>query len=338
MAGDEETGVTIIELVEELDAGPIAAQERFCGRDRRRRPEPSSRARPAELTPDLIDAALDNQRPAPQTEDGATYAEKIGPADREARLVAARRRSCTTGFALFSPAHRGGARAGRGKAGDRLALASSSTAGWSCSRCSRRGRRRMTYDEFFLRGPATDGLARTARAAYENRVPRLRAGRVCRPGRCEPRSRVSTSATARFAPAARLRDDPARRRTLDYAIEQLGRRPMRKLGPRRFGPRCDSAPTSSASCRRPRHAAVNEGRRACAARQVWSERSLSRTPSFAASRTGLKRCSSRCRKARSSTPTRTGSSRCGGARTFGREAGARADAGAETMRRKRSSG
>jgi len=30
MAGDQETGVTIIELVEELDAGPIAAQERFA--------------------------------------------------------------------------------------------------------------------------------------------------------------------------------------------------------------------------------------------------------------------------------------------------------------------
>ncbi len=81
MAGDEETGVTIIELVEELDAGPIAAQERFAvGIDD---DAGAVFARAAELTPDLIDAALDNQRPAPQTEDGATYAEKIGPADRE---------------------------------------------------------------------------------------------------------------------------------------------------------------------------------------------------------------------------------------------------------------
>ena len=30
MAGDEETGVTIIELVKELDAGPIAAQRSFA--------------------------------------------------------------------------------------------------------------------------------------------------------------------------------------------------------------------------------------------------------------------------------------------------------------------
>ena len=81
MAGDEETGVTIIELVEELDAGPIAAQERFAvGIDD---DAGAVFTRAAELTPDLIDAALDNQRPAPQTEDGATYAEKIGPADRE---------------------------------------------------------------------------------------------------------------------------------------------------------------------------------------------------------------------------------------------------------------
>ena len=29
MAGDEQTGVTIIELVPELDAGPIAAQRAF---------------------------------------------------------------------------------------------------------------------------------------------------------------------------------------------------------------------------------------------------------------------------------------------------------------------
>ena len=81
MAGDEETGVTIIELVEELDAGPIAAQEKFAvGIDD---DAGALFARAAELTPDLIDAALDNRRPAPQAEDGVTYAEKIGPADRE---------------------------------------------------------------------------------------------------------------------------------------------------------------------------------------------------------------------------------------------------------------
>src|SRR4051794_22691318 len=81
MAGDEETGVSIIDLVEELDAGPISARERFeVGIDD---DAGAVFARAAELTPDLIEAALDNERPAPQAGDGATYAAKIGPADRE---------------------------------------------------------------------------------------------------------------------------------------------------------------------------------------------------------------------------------------------------------------
>jgi methionyl-tRNA formyltransferase len=81
MAGDDETGVTIIELVEALDAGPIAAQDRFeVGIDD---DAGAVFARAAEVTPDLIDAALENRDPAPQPDEGATYAEKIAPADRE---------------------------------------------------------------------------------------------------------------------------------------------------------------------------------------------------------------------------------------------------------------
>jgi methionyl-tRNA formyltransferase len=81
MAGDAETGVSIIELVEELDAGPIAARQAFAiGLDD---DAGALFARAAELTPDLIDAALDNQQPSPQAVEGITYAEKIGPADRE---------------------------------------------------------------------------------------------------------------------------------------------------------------------------------------------------------------------------------------------------------------
>ncbi len=81
MAGDEETGVSIIELVEELDAGPILAQERFAvGIDD---DAGAVFARAAEVTPELISAALANSEPAPQRGDGVTYAEKIGPADRE---------------------------------------------------------------------------------------------------------------------------------------------------------------------------------------------------------------------------------------------------------------
>ena len=77
MAGDEETGVTVIRLVEELDAGPIGAQEAFPID-----PDDDAGAvyaRAAELAPDLIEAATSF---TPQ-EGEATYAEKIGPVDRE---------------------------------------------------------------------------------------------------------------------------------------------------------------------------------------------------------------------------------------------------------------
>jgi methionyl-tRNA formyltransferase len=81
MAGDEETGVSIIELVEELDAGPIAAQSRFgIGPDDA---AGAVFARAAELTPELIDEALGNDEPVNQPAEAVTYADKIAAADRE---------------------------------------------------------------------------------------------------------------------------------------------------------------------------------------------------------------------------------------------------------------
>ena len=78
MAGDPETGVSVIRLVEELDAGPIGAQEAF-----RIGPDDDAGAvfaRAAELAPDLLGQATSfTDQPA----DGVTYAEKIGPGDRE---------------------------------------------------------------------------------------------------------------------------------------------------------------------------------------------------------------------------------------------------------------
>lgn len=80
MAGDDETGVSIIRLVAELDAGPIGAQSRFpIG------PEDDAGAvfeRAAAVAPHLVDAALDSEDFRPQEGD-VTYAEKIRPADRE---------------------------------------------------------------------------------------------------------------------------------------------------------------------------------------------------------------------------------------------------------------
>jgi methionyl-tRNA formyltransferase len=86
MAGDTETGVTIHRTVKELDAGPIAAQEAFpIG------PDDDARAvceHAAELAGRLLDDVLGGSEPSfvPQAEDGVTYAEKIGPADRELDL------------------------------------------------------------------------------------------------------------------------------------------------------------------------------------------------------------------------------------------------------------
>ena len=81
MAGDPETGVTIIKLVPELDAGPIAAQRSFPVREEDDFGSVSARA--GELGAELIDEVLPEPSFTPQAEEGVTYAEKIEPEDRE---------------------------------------------------------------------------------------------------------------------------------------------------------------------------------------------------------------------------------------------------------------
>ncbi|HEY3962694.1 MAG TPA: methionyl-tRNA formyltransferase [Gaiellaceae bacterium] len=63
LAGDELTGVTIHRTIAELDAGAVYA-------------------RSAEIAARLLDDVLPEPTFVPQPEEGATYAEKIGPADR----------------------------------------------------------------------------------------------------------------------------------------------------------------------------------------------------------------------------------------------------------------
>jgi len=84
LAGDERTGVTIHRTVEQLDAGPIAAQEAF--------PIDELDAggvyeRAAEVAVRLLETALAEPRFEPQPVEGATYAEKIVPADRQLDLA-----------------------------------------------------------------------------------------------------------------------------------------------------------------------------------------------------------------------------------------------------------
>jgi methionyl-tRNA formyltransferase len=81
MAGDPETGVSIIKLAAELDAGPIAAQRSFPLATEDDFGTVSTRA--AELGAELIDEVLPEPTFTPQPPEGVTYAEKIAPADRE---------------------------------------------------------------------------------------------------------------------------------------------------------------------------------------------------------------------------------------------------------------
>jgi methionyl-tRNA formyltransferase len=80
MAGDTETGVSIIRLVEELDAGPVGAAGDFSIG-----PDDDAGVvfeRAADMGSELLDSVLALQEFSPQ-EGEVTYAEKIGPADRE---------------------------------------------------------------------------------------------------------------------------------------------------------------------------------------------------------------------------------------------------------------
>jgi methionyl-tRNA formyltransferase len=83
LAGDDETGVTIHETVEALDAGPIAAQAAFAIGDL---DAGGIFERSAELAGRLLEEVIASPSFVPQPEAGATYAEKIAPADRELNL------------------------------------------------------------------------------------------------------------------------------------------------------------------------------------------------------------------------------------------------------------
>ena len=80
MTGDEESAVSVIRLVEEFDAGSVgASHDLSIGGDTT---AGDVYAEVARLSPDLIDEALANDSFSPQVGE-PTYAEKIGPADRD---------------------------------------------------------------------------------------------------------------------------------------------------------------------------------------------------------------------------------------------------------------
>jgi methionyl-tRNA formyltransferase len=85
MAGDAETGVTIIKLVKELDAGPIAAQEAFAVGTEDDAGEVYRRA--AGIAVALLDDVLAAPAPSFREQVGeASYAAKITAADRRLDL------------------------------------------------------------------------------------------------------------------------------------------------------------------------------------------------------------------------------------------------------------
>jgi methionyl-tRNA formyltransferase len=82
LAGDPETGVTIIELVEQLDAGPILAREAFPIEE-----DDDAGAVYEKAAPLAVELLANLHEPRPQPEEGVTYAEKIAAADRELDLA-----------------------------------------------------------------------------------------------------------------------------------------------------------------------------------------------------------------------------------------------------------
>ena len=146
MAGDTETGVTIHRTVKELDAGPTAAQRAFPIGDQDDAGAVYEKA--ATLAAELLDEVLPDPDFTPQDEVGATYAEKITPADRELDWEAAPEELLNRIRAL-SP-----------HIGARAELHGRPVTIWKARVAGGRleplevqpdGKRRMTYDEF-LRG------------------------------------------------------------------------------------------------------------------------------------------------------------------------------------------
>jgi methionyl-tRNA formyltransferase len=83
LAGDERTGVSIHETVEALDAGPLAAQEGFAVGEL---DAGGVYEQAGEIAARLLADVIEKPAFTPQAADGATYAEKITPGDRELDL------------------------------------------------------------------------------------------------------------------------------------------------------------------------------------------------------------------------------------------------------------
>ena len=202
--------------------GPIAAQDAFAVA-----PDDDAGAvyaRSAEIAAELLDDVLaqDEPRFEPQPEEGATYAEKIGPEDRELDPDAPAQELVNRVRAL-SPHI--GARVSATCSSGRRAWADDGS--FEPLEVQPAGGRRMAYDAY-LRG-RRDSASPARRAAYEVLLRVFeqdayadRAFRSAAEG-LDERERAFAQRLA-YGSVQRVR-------TLDHAIETLGQRPVRKLDP-----------------------------------------------------------------------------------------------------------
>ena len=300
LAGDEETGVTIHETVAELDAGPIAAQEAFDVGDL---DAGQVFARSAEVAARLLDAVLESPAFEPQGEDGATYAEKIGPADRELDLGDPRGRVAARPRALA--AHR--------RVGDAARPARDDLEGAARGRRVRaRGRPAGgTQPDELRRVPARRPMIAPARRAAFEVVRRVfeedaYADRALA-------SAVEGLDDRDRALAQRLAYGTVQRtRTIDFGIEQLGQAAGAEARP--AGARGAAARRLPARLDRPGRARGRRRRRRARARREARTRRAVHERRHAPARAGRSTASSRrCPRGRSSTRIPTGSPTSGGA-------------------------
>ena len=238
--------MTIIELVPELDAGPIAAQRAFP-----LTPEDdfgTVSARAGELAAELLEEALPEPTLRPQAAEGVTYAEKIRPEDRELdwsrppQELLNRIRALSPHIGARGELHGRPVTIWRARVeGDELVPVE----------VQPDGGKRMDYDAF-LRGaamsvsPARRVAFETVRRVFEDDAYADRAFRGCGRGHRPARAGART--------AAGLRDDPARphARPRNRGSSAAGRSTGSTLRcRRRFGSARTSSPTRRSPCTRP---------------------------------------------------------------------------------------
>ena len=270
LAGDAETGVTILRVTAGLDSGPLALREAFpLGDDDYGALEP----RLAELSGELLVRALDLRAAGEltlvdQDEDEATYAEKIAPEDRRLdpalpateleRRVRALNPHIGTYLTLEGEERLGVRRArtvpGTLVPGTWCARTSGSCSAppmgaSTCSRSSRRARRRWRRATTCAatRRPAARFDHPGARRGLRGRAARLRGRRLGRP-RAAGRDRAPRRLGARagHGPAARLRRGAAARQ-LGLPDRRASPGASRRSSTTRSSPPCGWASTSCSS-------------------------------------------------------------------------------------------